>query len=106
MNRTNPALQSDPFSQRLQDYDEIWEWLTYHTIQYDWKYRRKICTKCPLETQQKLKCYKANEFKIIDGMKIQKTYCSKLKKARSNKFRNHIHHVLNMNPLLPHISDK
>lgn len=90
----------NPFKERMQDYDEAWQWLTRHVIQYDWNYRKKICTKCSLETQEKLKCFKVNNFKIIDGVKIQKTYCSKLKKARANKFRNHIKHVFAMNPFL------
>ncbi len=90
----------DPFKERMQDYDEAWQWLTYHVIQYDWNYRKKICTKCPLETQEKLNCFKVDNFKIIDGVKIQKTYCSKLKKARAKKFRTHIKHIFAMSPLL------
>ena len=98
--RKNNVEIIDPFKERIKDYDEAWEWLTYHVIQYDWEYRMKICTKCTLETQEKLKCQKINDFRVIDNMKIQKTYCSKMKKARSNKFRNHIKHVFAMNPLL------
>lgn len=90
----------DPFEERMQDYNEAWKWLTSHVIEYDWSYRKKICTKCSLETQEKLKCFKADNFKIIDGVKIQKTYCSKLKRARANKFRNHIKHVFAMSPFL------
>ena len=97
--RNNPQ-KFNPLQEKFQDYDEAWEWLAYHVIQYDWEYRKKICTKCNLKTQEKLKCQKINDFKIMDGIKIQKTYCSKLKKARSNKFRNHINHVFDMNPLL------
>lgn len=90
----------DPLEERLQDYDEVWEFLAYHIIEYDWNYRKNICSKCPLETQQKFKCFKINTFKIMDDKKIQKTYCSKLKKARTNKFRNHIKNILSMSPLL------
>jgi len=90
----------DPFAERMKDYDEAWQWITHHVIQYDWNYRKNICTKCPLETQKKLKCFKVNDFKIIDDVKIQKTYCSKLKKARAKKFRNHIKHVFAMSPFL------
>ena len=100
LEKVDSVLTFDPFKERIQDQNEAWEWLTYHVIQYDWEYRKKICTKCELETQEKLKCQKINNFKIMDGVKIQKTYCSKLKKARSNKFKNHIKHVFNMNPLL------
>jgi len=98
--KDDPITSFDPFEERMQDYDEAWQWLTSHVIQYDWNYRKKICTKCPLETQEKLKCFKVNNFKIIDGVKIQKTYCSKLKKARAKKFRNHIKHVFAMSPFL------
>ena len=90
----------NPLLERIQDHDEAWEWLTYHIIQYDWDYRKRICTKCTLETQEKLKCQKINDFRVVDGIKIQKTYCSKLKKSRSSKFKNHIKHVFTMNPLL------
>jgi len=90
----------DPFEERMKDYDEAWQWLTYHVIQYDWNYRKKICINCSLETQEKLNCSKVDTFKFIDGIKIQKTYCSKLKKARANKFRNHIKHVFTLSPLL------
>jgi len=98
--KDNAIFSFDSFEERMKDYDEAWQWLTRHVIQYDWNYRKKICTKCPLETQEKLKCFKVNNFKIIDGVKIQKTYCSKLKKARAKKFKNHIKHVLAMNPFL------
>lgn len=90
----------DPFKERLQDYDEAWNWLGRLVTQYNWQYRKKICSKCPLTTQQKLKCHKVNNFKIIDGVKIQETHCSKLQKARANKLRNHVKHVFAMNPFL------
>lgn len=100
LQKDTSALTFDPFEERIRDYDEAWKWLTYHVIQYDWSYRKKICSKCTLETQEKLKCFKVDTFKIIDSVKIQKTYCSKLKKARANKFRNHIKHVFTMSPFL------
>ena len=89
------------FKERMQDWDESWQWIGRHMIKYDWNYRKKICTKCPLETKKKWKCYTSpNSSKIIDGVKIQKTYCKKLKNARANKFRNHIKHALALNPFL------
>lgn len=51
--------------------------------EYNWKYRKKICTKCPVEKQKKLKCIKVNNFRDS----IQETYCKKMTKARSQKFR-------------------
>ena len=35
-------------------------------IEYNWKYRKKICSKCPLETQKRLNCYRVDNFRIID----------------------------------------
>ena len=61
-------------------------------LDYDWKYRKKICVKCPLETQKKLQCFRVNNFK--DG--IQETHCSKMDKARVQKFRGRINNLLDM----------
>lgn len=65
-----------------------WHELSEEVLDYNWKYRLKICSKCPLKTQQKLRCYKINNFKIIKNIRIQETHCSKMEKARANKFRN------------------
>jgi Tfp pilus tip-associated adhesin PilY1 len=88
----------NPLKEKIQDYDESWNWLGRRAIEYNWEYRKKICSKCSLETQQKLNCYKANNFRIINGKKIQETHCSKLEKARTNKLRNHIKHVFELDP--------
>jgi len=75
--------------------DNRWEQLTFDVINYDWKYRRKICTKCPLE-YQKEHCFKSSEFRYIDGMLVQKTYCKKQKLARANKFRSSIKSIMRL----------
>jgi len=85
---------------KIQDYDEVWNWLGRHAIEYNWQYRKKICTKCPLKTQKKLNCLRVDNYRIIDGIEIQETHCSKLEKARANKLRNHVKHVLAINPFV------
>ena len=62
--------------------------------EYNWNYREKICTKCPLEIQKKLKCIKVNNFQ--NG--IQETYCKKMTKARSGKFRKIILKYMDFHP--------
>lgn len=88
----------NPLKDRIQDYDESWNWLGRQAIEYNWKYRKMICTKCPLEVQEKLNCYKVDNYRIIDGLKIQETHCSKLEKARASKLRNHVKHVFALDP--------
>lgn len=96
----NPRTSCNPFKDRVQDYDEAWNWLGRRVTEYDWQYRLKICSKCPLETQQKLKCFRVNNFKTINGIQVQETHCIKLQKARAKKLRNHIKHVFAMDPFL------
>lgn len=95
---TNLSKVCNSFQDRVQDYDEVWNWLGRQAIEYNWQYRKKICTKCTLETQKKLNCYRVDNYRIIDGTKIQETHCSKLEKARTNKFHNHIKHVFKLDP--------
>ncbi len=94
----NFSTSCNPLEQKIQDYDEAWNWLGRRAIEYNWQYRKKICSKCPLETQKKLQCVKFDNYKIIEGVKIQETHCSKLQKARANKLRNHIKHVFALDP--------
>lgn len=91
-------LVCNPLNERIQDYDEAWDWLGKKAIEYDWQYRQQICSKCPIETQKKLDCFKVDNFKIIDGIEIQETHCSKLEKARANKFRIHVKAVFALDP--------
>lgn len=53
-------------------------------IDYNWEYRRKICTRCT--RQEELSCFKVNNF--IGG--IQETHCIKLIKARTSFFKNRL----------------
>ena len=95
-----PNVTFNPFKERMNDFDEVCDLLHEKIINYNWEYRKKICSKCPLDTQHKLKCQKINNFRIIDNKKIQETHCSKLMKAREQKFKNHMKMVFALNPLL------
>jgi len=89
----------NPLGERLKDYDEAWSWLGRISIEYNWNYRKRICTKCPTEVQKKLNCFRVDNYKVTDGVKIQETHCSKLENARENKMRNHVKHVFALDPL-------
>jgi hypothetical protein len=95
----NSRTTCNPFKDRVQDHDEAWNWLGRHAIEYNWQYRKKICLKCSLETQNILNCMRFDNYQVIDGVKIQETHCSKLENARAKKLRNHVKHVLALNPL-------
>jgi hypothetical protein len=72
--------------------DNKFHGLKEELLDYDWKYRLKICTKCPLETQERLRCFRVNNYKN----NIQETHCSKMDKARVQKFRGRMNNLLNM----------
>lgn len=59
-------------------------------LDYNWEYRKKVCAKCPIETQIRLNCHKIDNFK--NG--IQETHCKKLIRARTKKFRKKIDGLL------------
>ena len=63
--------------------------------EYNWEYRKKICINCPIENQEKLNCHKEDNYK--GG--FQETYCSKMTKARSQKFRKTILKFMKFHPL-------
>jgi len=73
--------------------DNAFQVLGDESIEYNWKYRQKICVKCPIETQKKLECYKVDNYRIVSGVEIQETHCSKLERARANKFRSRVKSV-------------
>ena len=62
--------------------------------EYNWNYRKKICSKCTVDTQRKLKCIQVDNSR--DG--IQETYCKKMTKARSQKFRKTILNYMEFHP--------
>ena len=71
-----------------------WSILGEEAIEYNWKYRSKICVKCPLETQKKLNCIRFDNYRIIKGLEIQESHCKKLENARASKFRNRMKSLL------------
>lgn len=64
-------------------------------IEYNWEYRRKICTKCTPQDQDRLHCLKVNRF--VDG--IQETHCKKLVNARTKKNKKRIEGFIESHPL-------
>lgn len=92
------SFKCNTLQDRVRDWDESWNWLGRITIEYNWKYRQKICLKCPRETQVKLDCYRVNRFRFINGKWVQETHCSKLRRARANRLRNHVKHVFELYP--------
>ena len=52
-------------------------------LEYNWKYRYKICTKCT--RQKELNCLKVDNYRMIKGKEIQETHCRKLIQARTAK---------------------
>lgn len=67
-------------------------------LAYNWQYRLKICSKCPIDTQKRLECKRFDNFRTIKGYRIQETHCKKLIKARSAKFRSRIESFLRLSP--------
>ena len=92
-------MQNENLQARIIDWHEEGEHIKKLLLDYDWEYRKKICTNCPLETQQKLRCLRVNNFK--DG--IQETHCKKMDRARTQKYRKIIMNFINFHPLRNHI---
>lgn len=88
-------MQHENLQARIIDWHEEGEHVKKLLLGYDWEYRKKICTKCPLETKQKLRCFSVNNFK--DG--IQETHCKKMHRARTQKYRKTIMNFINFHPL-------
>ena len=76
------------------DWNDLGEYFKDKLIEYDWQYRKKICIKCPLDIQKKLKCFRVDNFK--DG--IQETHCKKMDNARTQKFRKWIWMFISYHP--------
>lgn len=62
---------------------------------YEWEYRKKICSKCSLQKQRELDCFRVNNF--CNG--IQETHCDKLDNARTKKFSKKIDLFFTQYPL-------
>lgn len=86
---------SENYHNRILDWHEEGTHIQQLLRKYNWQYRKKICTKCPLETQRNLNCFKVDNFK--NG--IQETHCKKMNKARTQKFRKIILGFMKFHPL-------
>lgn len=87
--------KKENLQERITDWHEEGNHIQKLLSDYDWNYRKKICTKCPLETQQKLNCLRVNNFQ--DG--VQETHCKKMDRARTEKYRKTILKFINFHPL-------
>ena len=86
---------NENYHNRVLDWHEEGKHIQKMLREYNWEYRKKICSKCTDEMQKKLHCRKEDNFK--DG--IQETYCDKMTRARSQKFRKTILKYMNFHPL-------
>ena len=87
-------MQSSNLDHRVLDWKEEGTHIQKILLDYDWKYRKKICEKCPVETQKKLECFKVDNFN--EG--IQETHCKKMSKARTQKYRKLITNFIQFHP--------
>ena len=94
MQHTEGSSIGNTFDNRYVDWQEEGSYIQKIIRQYNWEYREKICSKCPIEKQQKLNCVKIDNFK--NG--IQETYCSKMTKSRSKKFKKIILKYMDFHP--------
>ena len=95
MNSVYQKWKKGNLQARIIDWHEEGEHIKKLLLDYDWKYRKKICTKCPIGAKQKLRCFRVNNFK--DG--IQETHCKKMDRARTQKYRKTIMNFINFHPL-------
>lgn len=97
-NMVNEVERMSTLKDKIQDYDEAWNTLGRMAINFNWNYRQRVCLKCPLEQQQKRKCFRVDNYRTINDKVIQETHCDWLQRARANKLRKHVKAVFNMNP--------
>ena len=64
---------------------------------YNKQYRKKICSKCPLEQQKKRYCLKLDMYST-EG--IQLKHCSHMDKARSKKYKKKIMQHMGFHPMI------
>jgi len=92
-------LQNENIQARIIDWHEEGNHIKKLLLDYDWEYRKKICSKCSLGTRQKLRCLSVDNFQ--DG--IQETHCGKMDKARTQKYRKTMMNFINFHPLWNHL---
>ena len=82
-------MDKQQWNEKGQDLKEI-------LLDYNWQYRKKICTKCPLSEQKRRQCFRVDNYRIIQGEKIQETHCKWMNKARVAKFGDMISSFINV----------
>ena len=93
---TQKIIPFDPYVERLQDWQDEGKRLEQAIYEYEWKYRKRICSKCS-ETQKKQRgCVISITGEKKDGM--DKTYCNWLHKAKSQNFRKETNNFLRFHP--------
>ena len=88
------SIKGNTFDNRYLDWQEEGTHIQQLLREYNWNYRKKICAKCPLTKQKELQCNRLDNFR--NG--IQETYCKKMTKARSQKFRKVILRFIQFHP--------
>jgi hypothetical protein len=79
--------------------DNAFHTLKDESIEYNWKYRQKICVNCiGTKQQQDRDCYmpKDGKVRVINNVLIPETHCDHLINARANKFRGRVDNLLNL----------
>lgn len=92
-------MQNENLRARIIDWYEEGNHIKKLLLDYDWEYRKKVCTKCSLETRQELRCFRVDNFKD----EIQETHCKKMDKARTQKYRKTMMNFIDFNPLRNHL---
>ena len=87
-------MSAESYHNRMLDWFEEGTHIQDLVDRYEWKYRKKICTKCPASKQKELNCLKIDNYR--DG--IQETYCDKMTRARGNKFRKIMYRYTDSHP--------
>ena len=88
------SISENNFHNRYLDWQEEGNHIQKIIREYNWNYRKKICSRCSIENQRKLKCIKVDNFR----WGIQETYCKKMTKARSQKLKKIILKYIDFNP--------
>ena len=91
------TINRDSFIERVIDWQEEGNHVQYLLHEYDDNYRKKICSNCSLEQQQKRNCIKIDMY-TSDGIQI--TSCGHMDKARNRKHSKLIRRFVCSNPVL------
>jgi len=92
-----PSITRQHFLERIIDWQEEGNHIQKLLHDYDNQYRTKICSKCPIEEQQKRNCIKID---MYTSKGIQITSCSHMDKSRTRKYSKTIRNFMKLNPAL------